>query len=121
MSTDGLTIEQRIANLEAQVAKLTKAKAMDTGDLPPANVHGPHAKRKVFFDPKLWIKDGKPSYVGQFFHDCPSDYLRALARDKLSYLEWAAKNNKELDDKRITSMKFDAAYALAWAKENEGL
>jgi hypothetical protein len=121
MTTEGLTIEQRLADLEAKVRKLMQAKAMDTSDLPKADVKGPYAKRKVFYDPKFWIKDGKPSYKDQLYQDCPSDYLRALAKERLGYLEWAQKNGKELDDKKITSAKFDAAYALAWAKENEGL
>lgn len=122
-----MSIEIRLAALEARVAALETAKARPapaaSGVASDEELDKPWGNPTVRTDPKRW--DG-PSYVGSTFSDCPPDYLRALA----GLFEWQA--DKDEQQARVYTNKRgetvptaplkrkDAALARGWARRNEG-
>lgn len=78
------------------------------------DLDGPYGNPEVRFDPKRWKG---PSYVGQKFSDCPSDYLECFA----DFADWLAdKRRQEGDEKKAGYAARDASRARGWAKRNNG-
>lgn len=109
------TLEERVARLEAIAGIGTQKQRVEV------DLDGRFGDPVVKFDPKFW--DG-PSYAGQNFSSCPSDYLKKLAE----VFEWQAKKDKETGKtftkktgEVVPSYTFkekDAALARGWAERN---
>jgi hypothetical protein len=76
-------LTKQVADLTNRVARLEKKQSSsgqpDTGTFGFDKLSEAWADRQVRKDPPFWIKDGKPSYVGKLYSECPVDYLVCLA------------------------------------------
>lgn len=112
------TIEQRIAELEATVAKLQGAAASAQ---PVDLASDKYADLTVRRSPPKWLESGGPDYTGTAISQTTPEFCDALA----AYLDWTAakdeaKNYSYVNGKGETVFpakyaRKDAARARAWA------
>lgn len=114
MSAAVRTLEERVATLEAFVARLQgaiagRAEASASGASEPADIDGPHGDVVIRKDPPRWTG---PSYAGSPMSRCSAEYLDAVA----GFLDWRAeKEEAEGKAKYAGYSRKDAARARAWA------
>lgn len=112
-----MSVEARIAALEARVAKLEHASGGAIA--PDSDLDSEWGNPEVRKDPPRWKGD---SHAGSRMSECPADYLRSLA----GLYDWQAdqdeKSNRVDGKGRPTApyRRKDAARARGWAKRNEG-
>jgi hypothetical protein len=128
-----MSLEARIAGLEARVAALEGAKGNGAADgtaaagaiADDATLDGPYGDPVVKNDPKRWIEGGGASHKGRKMSECPPAYLTALA----GLFEWVAKQAEEKgetytpkgggDPRPVAPLRRkDAALARGHAKRN---
>lgn len=115
-----LSIEERLANLEAAVAAL---KPIELGDL-----NSEYNNPRVYKSPKTWLQSGGIDYEGKRLSETSPEFCEAFA----GFMEWKAGKEAEENktyEKKATGERLpvapltrkDAARARAWAARLRGL
>jgi hypothetical protein len=117
----GLTVEQRLAILEAEVRGLKAGTPI--GSVVPVDLdHDKYANFTVRKSPPNWLSSGGHDYVGMSISETPPEFCEAMAE----FLDWQASKDEAKNysytnakGKQVFPAKFarlDAARSRAWAK-----
>lgn len=112
-SVMSVSLEQRMAAVEAELAVIKAQLAGAATALPDVDIDGPHGDPVIRRDPPKWPGE---SFVGRNYSHCPPNYLESMA----GFLQWKAKKEDAEPEKQKYARysRLDAARALAWSKRN---